>query len=238
MTRRALSIAAIVVAASAALAPTAIAFPLNGCTMSVQSMRADGTVLDEAKAPGSEGTQAEPLQVDSSGSVAWSGTTGSQIIKNNTWHIEVFYLPLFRGSSANADGETSAEGTVDFRKDAPFRFTGLYFASGGISGDGGACDGSGWFKVIGDPVSTVPFYVGMVLAIIGLVLLAWAVARGSIVAGVGGGLLTGLALATLLVIFSSLPLGASTPLAILAIGIVVGVACWLVGRSMATRRIA
>jgi hypothetical protein len=206
--------------------------------MSVQSMRADGSILDEANAPGSGGTQDEPLQVDSSGSVAWSGTTGSQVIRNNSWHIEVFYLPLFRGSSTNADGETSAKGTVDFRKDAPFRFTGLYFASGGISGDGGACDGSGWFRAIGDPVGTLPFYLGLVLAIIGLVLLAWAVARGSIVAGVAGGLLTGLALATLLVIFSALPLGASTPLATVAIGIVVGVASWLVGRSMATRRIA
>ena len=63
-------------------------------------------------------------------SVTWSGTTGSQVIKNNSWHVEVFYIPLFRGSSANADGETSSEGTVDFRKDAPFRFTGLYFVLG------------------------------------------------------------------------------------------------------------
>ncbi len=81
--RRALSIAACVVAASAALAPAAIAFSLNGCTMSVQSMRADGSILDEANSPGSGGTQEEPLQVDSSGSVAWSGTTGSQVIRNN-----------------------------------------------------------------------------------------------------------------------------------------------------------
>src|SRR6266545_5861921 len=139
--RRALSIAAIAVGASAALAPAATvsAFPLDGCTMSVQSMRADGSVHDKATAPGSGGTQNDPLEVDSNGTVTWSGTTGSQVIKSNSWHVDVFYLPLFRGSSANTDGETSAEGTVDFRKDAPFRFTGLYFASGGISGDGGGC---------------------------------------------------------------------------------------------------
>ena len=74
--------------------------------------------------------------------------------------------------------------------------------------------------------------------ILGLVLLALAVVRGSIVAGVAGGVLTGLALATLLVIFSALPLGAATPLAVLAIGVVVGLACGLVGRSVASRRVA
>jgi len=236
--RRALSIAAICAAALAASAQTVSAFPLDGCTMSAQSMRADRTILDKASGPGAGGTQDAPLEVDSNGSVPWSGATGSQVIKNNSWHIEVFYLPLFRGSSANADGETSAEGTVDFRKDAPFRFTGLYFASGGISGDGGRCDGSGWFKAIGDPIGTVPFLAGLVVMILGLVLLALAVVRASIVAGVAGGVLTGLALATLLVIFSALPLGSSTPLAVLAIGIVVGVACWLVGRSVASRRVA
>jgi len=236
--RRALSIAAICAAALAASAPTVSAFPLDGCTMSVQSMRADGTLLDKASGPGASGTQNDPLEVDSNGSVTWSGATGSQVIKNNSWHVEVFYLPLFRGSDANADGDTSAEGTVDFRKDAPFRFTGLYFASGGISGDGGRCDGSGWFKAIGDPVGTVPFLVGLVVIFLGLLLLALAVMRASIVAGVAGGVLTGLALATLLVIFSALPLGASTPLASLPIGIVAGVACWLVGRSVASRRVA
>ena len=141
--RRALLIAAICAAALAASAPMVSAFPLDGCTMSVQAMRADGTIHDKASGPGAGGTQDDPLEVDSNGSVPWSGTTGGKIIKNNSWHIDVFYLPLFRGSSANAAGDTSAEGTVDFQKDAPFRFTGLYFASGGISGDGGACDGSG-----------------------------------------------------------------------------------------------
>jgi hypothetical protein len=237
--RRSLSIAAFVAAASTVLAPAATAFPLDGCTMSVQSMRADGTVLDEASGPGPDGTQDEPLDVASTGSVKWSGTTGSHVIKNNSWHIEVFYLPtLYRGSEANADGDTGAEGTVDFGKDAPFRFTGLYFVAGGMSGDGGACGGSGWVKVIGDPIGTVPFFAGLAFAIIGLLLLGWSVVRDSILSGVVGGLIAGLGVATLLVIFSSLPLGAATPLAVLAIGIVVGLACGLVGRSAATRRLA
>jgi hypothetical protein len=236
--RRVVSIAAICAAGLMAAAPTASAFPLNGCTMSVQSMRADGTILDNASGPGSAGTQDEPLDVDSSASVTWSGTTGGQVIKNNSWHIEVFNLPLFRGSEPNADGDSSAEGTVDFGKDAPFRFTGLYFVSGGMRGDSGACDGSGWVKMIGDPIGTLPFFAGLVLAILGIVLLAWAVGRGSLLGGVAGGLIASLGVATLLVIFSALPLGAATPLAVLAIGIVVGLACGLVGRSVATRRVA
>lgn len=235
--RRVLSIAAICAIALAAAAQTVGAFPLDGCTMSVQSTRADGTTLDTVSGPGPGGTQDEPLDVDSNGSVTWSGTTGSQVIKNNSWHIEVFYLPLYRGSEANADGGTSAKGTVDFGKDAPFRFTGLYFVSGGIRGDGGACDGSGWVKVIGDPVGTLPFIAGLVLAILGIVLLGWAVGRGSVLGGVAGGVIASLGVATLLVIFSALPLGAATPLAVLAIGIVVGLACGLVGRSTTTRRV-
>jgi hypothetical protein len=237
--RRVLSIAAICAVALMAAAPTASAFPLDGCTMSVQSMRADGTTLASASGPGTDGTQDEPLDVDSNGSVSWSGTTGSQVIKNNSWHIEVFYLPtLYRGSETNADGDTSAEDTVDFGKDAPFRFTGLYFVSGGIRGDDGACDGSGWVKLIGDPVGTLPFFAGLVLAILGIVLLGWAVGRGSPLGGVAGGLIASLGVATLLVIFSALPLGPATPLAVLAIGLVVGLACGLVGRSVATRRVA
>lgn len=237
--RRVLTIAAICAAALMAAAPTASAFPLDGCTMSVQSMRADGAILDTVSGPGPGGTQDEPLDVDSTGSVTWSGTTGSQVIKNNSWHIEVYLLPtLYRGSEANADGDTGAEGTVDFGKDAPFRFTGLYFVAGGMSGDGGACGGSGWVKVIGDPVGTLPFFAGLVLAIIGLLLLGWSVVRGSILSGVVGGLIAGLGIATLLVIFSAPLLGAWTPLAFLAIGIVVGLACGLVGRSVATRRVA
>jgi hypothetical protein len=239
--RRVVSIAAICVVALAATVPTVSAFSLDGCTMSVQSMRADGSALDSASGPGraGAGTQEEPLDVDSDGSVNWSGTTGNQVIKNNSWHIEIFNIPtLFRGGEANADGDTGAEGTVDFGKDAPFRFTGLYFVSGGIRGDGGACDGSGWIKVVGDPVGTVPFLAGLVIAILGFVLLGWAVRRGSLWGGVAGGWVAGLGVATLLVIFSAPLLGSSTVGGIQTIGVVGGFVCAAIGRYQAIRRIA
>ena len=235
--RRALPIAAILAAiAILVLAPSVGAFTLNGCTMVVQSSGPDGSALDAASGPGAAGTEADPLIVDWNGTVNWSGTTGSQVIKKNSWHVEVFYIPTSeRGNSANDGGDTSGDGTINVKDNAPFRFTGLYFVSGAISGDGGSCDGSGWVKVAGDPVGTLPFFVGLVLALLGVLMLALGVVRGQVLASIVGGLLAGLGVAVLLVISASVPLGAATPLAILAIGIVVGIAAALLGRSRASR---
>jgi hypothetical protein len=207
------------------------AFPLNGCTMSLTSNDGAGAPIDSAASGGPVGSMDNPLIVDWDGSVVWSGTTGTQTIKNNSYHIEVFGIPTpFGGHADNGDGNQSGSGLVSIKDNAPFRFTGLYFVTGGISGAGGACDGNGWLKVTGDPVGTIPFFVGLVLVIVGILLLVGGL-RGSIVAAILGGLLLGVGLAILLVIFSALPVGGMTPLASVVFGLLVGIIASFVGRA-------
>jgi hypothetical protein len=233
--RRALVVAAVFAVLLLFGATPVGAFPLNGCTMSLQSTGADGTAVHAAEGGSPDATETDPFIVDWDGSVAWSGTTGSQVIKNNAWHIEVFGLPTpLRGGSANGDGNQTGHGTVGVKENAPFRFTGLYFVSGGISGQGGSCEGSGWLRLAGDPVGTIPFFVGLIVLVLGLLLLVSGV-NGHAVSGILGGLLMGLGLAVLLVIYSTMPAGAATPAATLALGLTMGAIVALIGRMRARR---
>ncbi|HYC07377.1 MAG TPA: hypothetical protein VEG29_05580, partial [Candidatus Binatia bacterium] len=140
-------------------------------------------------------------------------------------------------ASDNGDGDQSGTGTVGVSANAPFRFTGLYYVSGSISGQGGSCTGSGWLKLAGDPVGTIPFFVGVALLVLGVVLAALAIG-GSMVAGLLAGIVLGLAAAILLVIFSVVPLGAVTPLVVLGVGIVLSVILMLVARSRSRAKAA
>jgi hypothetical protein len=207
------------------------AFPLTGCTMSLTSTDASGGPVDSSTSGDPVGSEDNPFVVDWDGSVVWSGNTVDQVIKNNSYHIEVFGVPTpFGGHEANADGAKDGSGTVRVKDHAPFRFTGLYFVSGAIGGNGGSCTGNGWFKLTGDPVGTVPFFAGLVAVVLGLLLLVGGL-RGSIVAGLLGGLLLGIGIAILLVSFSVLPVGSLTPLLSIVFGLVVGLIASFVGRA-------
>lgn len=155
-----------------ARAPAVAAFELNGgCTLDLSSTDASGAALDTA-GNGQGGTQDDPFIVDWDGTVSWNGSSGSTVFKNHSWHVDVFNIPTpLRGGDANEDGTTSANGSTGVSENAPFQFTGLYFVSGGISGDDGArCDGSAWLKLNGNPLTTIPFWIAVVIALIGLLL--------------------------------------------------------------------
>lgn len=210
---------------------SASAFPLDGCTLSITSLDAHGATLATATGGGNDSTQDNPFIVDWDGTVSYQGTTGTQVIKDNAWHVDVFNIPTpLRGGSPNGDGNKTGSGSVGVSANAPFRITGLYYVSGEIKGTGGSCSGSGWFKLAGDPVGTIPFFVGLVALVLGIVLVALAIG-GSAIAGLIGGVLVGLGLAVELAIFSVAPLGAATPLAVLGLGLVGGIALIFVGRA-------
>jgi len=211
------------------LPATAGAFPLSGCTLTLTSTDASGAAFDTAAGGGAGGSMDDPFLVDWDGSVRWEGTTEAQVITDTAWQVDVFYLPTpLRGGDPNAAGDQQGSDDLDVSATAPFRLAGLFFVSGSMSGDGGSCSGSGWFKIAGDPIGTAPFGAGIGAVLLGLGLLYVGWSRRSWSAGVLGGFLLGLGLAVVMITISLLPLGAATPLALLGLGVLAGmVAAWL-----------
>lgn len=227
-------LALIALPASILLLPaTASAFPLTNCTLDVTSLDASGAVLDTATARADDATQSDPFLVDWDGSVAWSGTMGSQVIKDHHWSVSVFNIPTpLAGGDPNAGGKTDGAGTVRVAENLPFRFVGLFYVSGQIAGSGGDCAGSGWMKLTGDPVGTIPFWIFLALALVGLLMLFMG-RGGSWFWCIFGGLILGLGLALGLIIFSTMLVGSLTPLAAIAAGLVVGLVLIFLGRARA-----
>ncbi len=209
--------------ATALLIPgSAAAFPLRDCTLELTSLDADGGALDSATGPSADATSDDPFLVDWDGTVVWNGTMGSQTIKNYSWHVEFFGIPTpLRGQGSNDDGKTDGDGTVDVSSNLAFRPSGLFYISGEISGDGGSCSGSGWMKIAGEPVSSVPFWLAVVLIVLGVILIAVG-ARGGWVPALLGGLLFGVGLAGLMIGLSTMPLGSLTVIGSVVLGLLIG----------------
>jgi hypothetical protein len=201
---------------------SATAFPLTSCTLHLDSVNANGDVLATADNGADDSTQADPFPVDWDGTVEWTGTTGSQVIKDSDWGVSVFGIPTpLSGSEANEEGTPDGDGTVDVGVNLPFRMTGLFFVSGSISGTGGSCEGSGWMRLIGDPFGTTLFWVGLILILLGLLALWRGYLRSSILAAVGG-LFLGLGVTAMLIIYAVMFVGQWTPLAALLAGVIIG----------------
>lgn len=226
-------LALLVVLAMGLMIPgSAVAFPLTNCTLEITSLDIDGNALDSVAGGSADATQGDPFIVDWDGDVLWNGTTGDQVIKNNSWHVDIFGFPTpLRGGDPNDAGETDGQDRYDVSASAPFRLTGLFFVSGEMTGDGGSCTGSGWFRIAGDPVGTVPFFLALGLIVLGAIMIGLGGARGSWILALLGGLLFGFGLALLLVMFSTLPLGSLTVAAALVLGLAIGALAAWTGRS-------
>ena len=159
------------------IAAPAAAFELNGgCTMTITSTDAAGGALDTASgAPdgGVGATREDPFLIDWDGTVTWNASSEPVAFTDHTWGIFVFLIPTpVRGGDPNAGGDTTGDGTAVVSENAPFRTTGLYYVSGAIDGAEGAhCDGNGWFKLTGDPVGTIPFWIAVLIVLLGIVTL-------------------------------------------------------------------
>lgn len=211
---------------------SAAAFPLTNCTLELTSLDENGTVLDTAAAGGADSTQADPFLVDWEGRVVWNGTMGSQVIMDHSWNVDVFHFPTpLRGGDPNEGGDTDGDDTVDVSANAPFQLVGLFYVSGQISGEGGSCVGSGWFRIEGDPIGTVPFFVSLLLLVLGAILIALGGGQGSWLLGLLGGLLFGVGLAGLLILFGALPLGSITVPGTIVLGLLIGGVAAFTGRS-------
>ena len=211
------------------LAAPVAAFPLTNCTLKANSLAAGGGAVDSIEGGAPDATQGDPFLVDWDGTITYVGASNVAMV-NNTWGVSVFMFPTpLGGGDDNPEDTRTGDGTVGVSANAPFRFTGLYYVSGSLSGSGGACTGSGWFKLTGDPVGTIPFFGGLGVLILGIVMLAFG-ARGHTITAILGGIVTALGATTILVIYSALPIGEQTPLVVLLVGLLLGIAVGLLGR--------
>lgn len=213
------------------------AFPLSNCTLTATSLDATGTPIATVEGGANDATMTNPFHVVWDGTVAYEGSTAPATIKNYTWHIDAFNIPTqLKGSDPNTAGTQIGTGTVNVAGNAPFRFTGLFYVNGAISGAGGNCEGNGWVQMDGDPVGTIPFYFAVGGGIIAILLLLLVALDGALTAAVIGGLLAGASLATLMVIYSAMPVGSYTPIATFLLGLVIAVIAWILGQVRHTRK--
>ena len=150
----------------------------GGCKVSATATDKDGNLIGAVTAPGGGGpSQDRPFVVSSDGNVHYEASSAA-VLKHHSWHVDVFGVPVMRGGDPNDKNEQSASGDVNPGKvlaGLPFKVTGLFFVSGGITADGGLeCSGNGWAKLDGQPAGSGLFDVGLLLALIGLAGVLWA----------------------------------------------------------------
>jgi hypothetical protein len=139
----------------------------GGCEGAGRSVDADGNEIMTATAPSAEpGTSGNPVLVDYDGTVEYAGS--GPLMVNHHWEVQVFGVTVKSGGSKNGSRQTSTAGVADVSDYLPFKITGVYYVSGGISGEGGACDGSAYVKLIGSPVGTIPWIVALGFIVVGL----------------------------------------------------------------------
>lgn len=145
----------------------------GGCSGTGTSIDASGNVLQEVEAPSSQvGTEGNPILVDFDGQFEYEGQ--GPVMRDHDWEVRVFGIPVRSDGDPNQRGVNSTKGDIEVGDFLPFEFTGLYWVDGEISGTGGSCSGSGWVKLVGSPLFTLPFFVGSALTIGGGALLFFA----------------------------------------------------------------
>jgi hypothetical protein len=166
--RRLFCLIALVAAFVAVAAAPAGAIGLTGgCQAQGASFDPDHTQIMAATAPSAEpGTSGNPFLVDYDGTVEYAGT--GPLMINHHWEIKVFGITVKSGSSPNGSQQTATIGIADVSDYVPFKITGVYYVEGGIAGEGGACNGNAFVKLIGSPVGTIPWIVAVTLIAVGL----------------------------------------------------------------------
>ncbi len=135
------------------------AFPLTTCSLELLSRDAGGATIDTARSGAPDSTQADPFEVELEGSVVYDGTTMSSS-RTYTYSISVFNARRRSRAVGPTTTRNRRRRTVSVAANSPFRAAGLYYVSGTYNGEGGTCTGSGWFRLLGDPVGTVPWIAG------------------------------------------------------------------------------
>lgn len=194
----------------------------GGCTLDLTALGASGATVGTASGPGAA-SPSDPFVVDPKGTVAW--TAGTPTIRNATYGVSVFSIPILSGAFASEGG---GSGTIDLSGiPALDQFAGLVYVSGSARGDGGTCDGAVWVKLGGDPLTSIPGLGGMIVGGLGLLGVIGSLGGRHLFRGLGFGILLGLGLAVLSITFAIVPLGQWTPYVSLVGGPIVGLVAGL-----------
>lgn len=239
-----------IAAASAALltlmgASAALGADATGCSGSATSFSADSTEIMTVTAPGPSATKDDPFRVDYEGTVAWSGSSDS-VIQDGTWTVTATPFS-FSGKAANESGKQEAEGTVTPSDYLPFAIPGLVLVTVDLTGaDGSTCSVTGWIQFTGNPLSSPAGWVALAFTILGalgfLVLVRFLVHRpreavgqnrfGRVILGLLTGLVLGIGLALLLVMYGVAALGTLVPVMVVGGTILVGFVLGLLPRKV------
>jgi hypothetical protein len=149
----------------------------GGCKVNATSTDKEGKALNTLTAPGGGGSsQDRPFVVASDGNVHWDASSAA-VLKHHSWHVDIFGARIMSGGNPNDKDEQTAIGDVNPGKvlaNLPFKVTGLFYVSGGITADSGLeCHGNGWAKLDGQPAGSGLFDIGLLLALIGLAGVIW-----------------------------------------------------------------
>lgn len=164
-------------------ATAAHAADASGCSGQATSYDDKGVPIDAAAAPGEGGTAQDPLDLLWAGTLEWSGTT-DEVLQNGEYGVTVapksagkvveFLVSMasdlaFSGEVTNDGGKQTAEGTVvpaDLTAGVPL-LTGTYQVTWKVTGEAGACTGTGYIKVIDKPWKSVTWWVALILILLG-----------------------------------------------------------------------
>ena len=185
--RRGFCLIAIIIGSLGLCAAPAGAVNLTGgCKAQGSSFDKDHNQIMAATAPSAEpGTSGNPFLVDYDGTVEYAAT--GPLMLNHHWEIKVFGIPVKSGGAPNGSHQTGTVGIAKVSDYLPFKMTGVYYVSGEIHGEGGACSGNGYVKLLGSPVGTLPWIVALGLIVVGLALGYWSLPKAKpTAAGVSG----------------------------------------------------
>jgi len=229
-----------VLGASAALGADA-----TGCSGAATSFTAGDAEIMTVNAPGPSATQDDPFRVDFDGTVTWSGST-EQVIQDGSWTVTARPFS-FSGEVTNSSGTTEADGEIVPNDYLPFAIPGLVLVTVDLVGaDGAACSASGWIQFTGNPLASPAGWVALALTLLGalgLLVLVRMVVRtpegpvgqnrfGRVILGLLTGLVLGVGVALLLVMYSVIALGTMTPIYLVGATMLVGAVLGLLPRRL------
>ncbi len=153
----------------------------GGCTVEATS-DLDSTVVTDT-------SRQDPFEIDPKGSLTWTATSPGPIT-NHLWEIYVdiggFQVVIADNEEPepNFDEDTQNAGDVadlsayieEVSNYAGVELIGVFQVGGDIEGDGGACDGFGFVRLVSEPLSTtiVQIAAGIgLIALIGLMILVF-----------------------------------------------------------------
>jgi hypothetical protein len=153
----------------------------GGCTVQAVS-DLDGTVVTDT-------SRQDPFDIDPDGALSWTASS-PQPITNHLWeiHVDLGGFPVTLADNEepepNTDQDLENSGDVsdlnayidEVTEFAGLELAGILEVGGSIDGEGGACDGFGFVRLVADPLTTLIAQIAAgvgALTLIGLLVLAF-----------------------------------------------------------------